>query len=163
MREHISPGRCRQAIRSLRHGHIHIASVQDTRHFTERKLHHPRGFGIRAGQIVTGAALNGFLFYLVLVFFRKVDVIEQETVVAGDIHFRDVVACEDFGNHRGQFVDGFPACLRHLLGRTVVSGLVYRVVEDIHQRMFEYLAVLLLVVFRYGLKRDTDGSILVSL
>ena len=97
------------------------------------------------------------------VFFGKHDVIEEEAVVARHIYLRDVIRSMYLWNHGPKFVDGLTTGLGHLLGITIVSCLVYHIVEDIDQRVLENLTVLVLVIFSNRLKRYTDGSIPVSL
>ena len=91
--------------------------------------------------------------------FGKLNIIEEESMVACDIKFSDIIRGMDLGDHRGQFVDGFTTVLRHLLGIAIMTVLVNHVVEDIDQRMLEDLAILVQVIFGDGLESHADGTI----
>ena len=98
-----------------------------------------------------------------LVLVGKHYVVEQEAVVTCYIDFRHVVGGMYLGNHFFQFGDSIPATVHYLLGIAIMSCLVNDIVKDIHQRMLEYLMVLLQVVFRHCFKRHTYGSVTIDL
>ena len=91
MSEHVASRRGGESVCPLWNCHHHITGIEHTRNGVKPEFDDSRLFLFRIGQVVARTAFQTLFIDLMLILFRKLNIIEQEAMVTCHIHLRYIV------------------------------------------------------------------------
>ncbi len=112
-------------------------------------------------QVIPSLAFDTIINHLLLILFRKRNIIEQKSMITSHKDFRHIIRFMNLMYQHFQFFNRFPTTIYHICRRSIMTFFIYCVVHDIYQRMFEDFTVLLLIIGCHFLIIHTNGIFII--